>query len=181
VILVVGATGILAPACASLVARGGAVLAVARTADDLDRLHADTLGAGGELSTLAADATSDGFVGRLEALPLTGGLVYAPATVGGATDRLAERLGRRLVEVVTSSYADPDSATYDDRWAGGELRPAGHTRVVLGWALDENTADRSGPQSRWHSPDEVSAAAVEALTTGRDRVLGLVAPWETRP
>jgi hypothetical protein len=189
VIVVVGATGILAPACASLAARGESVLAVARTARDLDRLQEESTPRSGELATLAADATAVGFVEQLSGYSLTGGLVYAPAMSPEATQWLVARLGRRLVEVVTSSYADPASRSYGERWDADRLRPAGHTRVVLGWALGEAPVAGDGevatnpttPLSRWHSAAEVSAAAVEALATESDRVLGVVAPWETRP
>ena len=52
--------------------------------------------------------------------------------------------------------------------------PEGCRRLVLGWAEDEGAA-------RWHSPEEISAAALDVLFTGHGRVLGVVRPWDRRP
>ena len=147
-VLVVGASGILAPAAATLHARGDHVIGVARSGDGMPP--------GVEVALV--DAT----VGPLP----TGwdaALVYAPAVSAPTLDLL--RAAGRVVLVRGSRYADP---------ALGELVVPPDT-LQLGWHV---AADGD---VRWHTPTEVSVAAMEVLDSGDGAVLGSVRPWDHRP
>jgi len=153
-VLVVGASGILAPAASALVARGARVTGISRSrpvpsgvvplrldAHDLRRLD----------HTLAES--------RWDAA-----LVYEPAVTAETLQRIAAAVAGRVVLVRTSAAADP---------ALGESTPVENT-LLLGW-----TTSASG--IRWHTPQEVSDAALDVLDDGAFRVLGAVRPWGDRP
>lgn len=152
-VLIVGASGILAPAASGLAARGETVTGVSRRGampDGVEALHVD-----------ARDATALAAV--LDGRRWTAAIVYGP-TVDEATLPLIARAVERLVLVRTSAAADP---------VRGELDvPAGV--LQLGWQDD-------GDSVRWHTPVEVSAAALDVFDDGEPRILGMVRPWERRP
>ena len=171
-VLVVGATGILRPAVLQLARSGRTVVAVARGRVDLTTLEA----AGGQRvevvpidltrsrEVAAATATGGALAG-----PLDAALVYQPRTFAPEFDRVLAHVHGRVVRLLTSAAGAPDVAPWDD----GDRRPD-EARLLLGW---------TGPDDapRWHTPEEVSAAALEVAAHGRDAVLGRVRPWAGRP
>ena len=145
-VLVVGATGILAPAADALRARGLSVLGVARSGADL-----------------SADATTPAFVSVLPDR-LGGALVYGPAVTWDVVAAVAARSDGAVVHVLTSAWAAPEVSP--------PPAPDGVRRLVLGWR----------PDRTWHSPEEVSAAALALWdSAGAPDVLGVVRPWSDRP
>jgi hypothetical protein len=168
-VLVVGATGILRPAAVALAVGGDRVVAVARGRAELGEL-ADATGA----AAVAFDATRAELVRELVPA-VDAAIVYRPAVSDGSLAALAPLVRRRGVLVLPSGAADP--AAVGDELDFAALPPAPGPcwrRLLLGWAED-------GPEPRWHSPDEVSAAAVHVLDTGEEAVLGTVRPWARRP
>jgi nucleoside-diphosphate-sugar epimerase len=188
-ILVVGATGILRPAVLTLIEREEPVIAVARSRASLAALaeHSDLV------TVVSVDATDPG---RLDAAlaslpPCDAAIVYAPAIGGRATvtgrsgtvdspvsgagdslDVLRHRVDGRVVLLLTSAAAHPgrDHFEVDDLGPWTERL----VRLVLGW-------HGAGVDARWHGPDEVSRAALQALDDGIERVVGRVRPWRDRP
>jgi len=179
-VVVIGATGTLRPASVTLAESGATVVAVARDTDRLDQLTADLAYAGGGVVSLAADATRPDFpevLGRLlrhRRLRMESVLAYGPATSTEVLDELLRLIDGVLVEILVSRHARPRG---DRPWTLDDL-PAvaedGHRRLVLGW-------HREGDSARWHTTDEISSAALAALATPGDRVLGVVSPWPDRP
>lgn len=152
-VLIVGASGILAPAAAAFVARGVPVAGIGLTRAmpaGVEAIHVD-----------ATDA--DALRAALGDRRWSAAIVYEPAVssdsigvVSGAADR--------VVRVRTSGAVDP---------AHGEAEvPEGV--LQLGWTAGPDPA-------RWHTPEEVSAAALEVLADGMARTLGEIRPWERRP
>ncbi|WP_306317006.1 MULTISPECIES: hypothetical protein [unclassified Streptomyces] len=193
-VLVVGATRILRPAVTALSGRAVSVTAVARSTADLRELADEHPG---RVSALAADVTAPDFRsvlrGTAERAPLTGAVVYAPALPPGT---LAELVGSVVVGPVvvlaTSEWAAPSPSGADegagadtDVWTPNDL-PAGARSgavsrlLVLGWH-EGGPAPRR--QTRWHTPHEISAAALDLLgaPADRDMTLGAVRPWTSRP
>lgn len=150
-ILVVGASGILAPAAADLIGRGHAVTGIARSGEGIP------VGVESVLGDARDPATFEG-------LDVDRALVYRPATTEEALAVLRARARGSVVVVEVSAAADP---------ARGPLELAPDT-LLLGWEPGEAGA-------RWHSPAEVSRAALEVFDDGRSRVLGAVRPWTDRP
>lgn len=184
-VLVVGATRILRPAVTALTARGSAVTAVARSAAGLRGLVNETPG---RVTPLKADVTAAGFGDMLhratERSGLTGALVYAPAGPPTAIEALTRNLvvSGPVVLLLTSDRAAPGVfAQQSTAWTPDSL-PAWPCqgpdcrRLVLGWHRDAGGA-------RWHTPQEISVAALALLDAPaeRDSVLGTVRPWEERP
>jgi hypothetical protein len=148
-VLVLGATGILAPAAAILAARGDLVIGVSR---------------GGRAGTIAVDATD---AAALEAA-LAGrswddAIVYARTVSTESLAFVRASTPGRCVVVRGSGAADP---------ALGALVVPPDT-LQLGWTIDE--------PHRWHTPAEVSDAALEVLADGGPATLGTVRPWRDRP
>jgi hypothetical protein len=154
-VLVVGASGILAPAASALVERGAAVTGISRgrhAPAGVNGLHVDAH----DLPALDA---------ALGAARWTAAIVYAPAVTAQTLPRVAEAVDGRVVHVRTSAAADPALG----------IEPALVPDVLLlGWVDD-------GGSTRWHTPQEVSDAALEVLADGASRILGTVRPWERRP
>lgn len=153
-ILVVGASGILAPAASALVARGARVTGISRSRPVPSgvvplRLDAHDFR---ELDHALAEARWDV------------ALVYEPAVTAETLHRIVSAVDGRTVLVRTSAAADP---------ARGEPAPVRNT-LLLGWT-------RSASGIRWHTPQEVSDAALDVLDDGSFRVLGAVRPWADRP
>lgn len=90
-------------------------------------------------------------------------LVYRPAVSDASLAFVRAATPGRCVQVRTSAAADP---------ALGILVIPRDT-LQLGWTGD--------PERRWHTPAEVSCAALEVLADGRPRTLGAVRPWNDRP
>jgi NAD(P)-dependent dehydrogenase (short-subunit alcohol dehydrogenase family) len=160
-VLVVGATGILRPATVSLAASGATVLAVARTRQDLERLADATP----RVVPVVVDCLRPDAVAV--ALATTGrrptsGLCYCPAADAAGRRGLAALVDGPLLQLLPSAWAEPGAAVPD---VGGPV-------LQLGWTDDP---------PRWHSADEVSAAALDVLASGMDGVLGRVRPWTDRP
>lgn len=157
-VLVIGATGIHAPAAAALVARGDTVFGVARCVDGMPE----------GVEPIVADAMDP------RSLSLSKGvdsaLVYAPAVSDESLAALREHVTGRVVLVRVSAAADPSL---------GPLEVPADV-LQLGWFDGEPDAPAS-TRSRWHTPAEVSAAALEVLADGVGRVLGAVRPWEHKP
>lgn len=145
----IGATGILAPAAASLTARGETVVAVSR--------H----GADGSIAADARDAPA--LSAALDGIAWDEAVLYGPALSDASLAWVRASSPGRCVLVRTSAAADP---------ARGIL-VVPHDTLQLGWTTTE--------PHRWHSPDEVSAAALEVLGDGAARTLGTVRPWSDRP
>lgn len=163
-VVVVGATRILRPAVERLVASATPVVGVARTRGDLTAM-ADGLGPG--FTPLGVDATERAFAARIRVA--SGVVAYAPATGEPVLQALRSVSAGPVVLVVTSGVAEPGPVD----WTVADLPPApGVRRLVLGWA-----------QRRWHSPEEISSAALDLLAaeSDEDRVLGAVRPWQDRP
>ncbi|MFE6886868.1 hypothetical protein [Streptomyces sp. NPDC057694] len=182
--LVVGATRILRPAVTALSERAVSVTAVARSAADLRELadeYPDLV------TPLVADVTAPdvGAVLRAaaERAPLTGAVVYAPAVPPGAlADLVGAVVPGPVVVLATSEWAVPtEPGTDAGEWTPNDLPAQARSGVaarmlVLGWHEGEQAA-------RWHTPDEISAAALALLDAPVDRnaVLGTVRPWSSRP
>lgn len=150
-VLVIGGTGILAPAARALAEAGATTTAGAR-----GRRAAPT---GVELLVM------DGRVGfDADGRRWDQAIVYLPAVTAQTLTLVREAVSSRLVEVRPSAAADP---------ARGDFALEADV-LQLGWAEE-------GGERRWHSPDEVSAAALQVLADGDGRVLGLVRPWGDRP
>lgn len=112
---------------------------------------------------LQADALLDSSVTLLPGT-LSGALLYGPAVSEAVVAVVAARCDGPVVHILTSRAADPAAAL--------PAAAAGVRRLVLGWR----------PDRTWHSPEEVSAAAL-ALFDSEDAadVLGVVQPWADRP
>ena len=170
-ILVVGATGVLAPFVARVLACGHAVVAVTR-----DRDHLVALGRPSQhLQVVVADAHSSEGIDAITAVgSLDGAALYGPAIDPSLLPVLLRRVNGCAALVVTSSLADP-STGLDLDVAREIVRPrTGDVVVVLGWTGAPGRA-------RWHSPEEISEAVSRALAYGEDSVVGRVRPWDERP
>ena len=152
--LVIGATGILRPACLDLVRAGRPVLALAR---DVHRLS-DLRRAAGPLLALrsadcrALDSDRLALTGAEGLGPLSGALVYCPTAPAELLDVVTRATHGPVVWLLTS--------------AGAVAPPDGVVTVKLGW-----TTELDG-SPRWHTPREVSTIALEALHQNVDRTLG---------
>ncbi|KQZ85171.1 hypothetical protein ASD56_02045 [Microbacterium sp. Root166] len=148
-VLVIGATGILAPAAGVLRERGDEVIGMSRHgADGTIAVDAQRCN---ELAATLADKRWDD------------ALVYGRAVTDSSLGYLRAATPGRCVLVRTSAAADP---------AHGILIVPRDT-VQLGWT--------AGSEHRWHTPEEVSEAALTALDDGDPRTLGTVRPWSDRP
>lgn len=150
--LIVGASGILAPAAATLVARGAEVTGISLTRAmprGVDALHVD-------------GRSTDALRAALGDRRWMQAIVYLPAVSEESQAVIADAVDGRVVQVRTSAAADP---------ARGELRLDDDV-LQLGW---------TPPPVRWHTPAEVSDAALRVLETGVGEVLGVVRPWTDRP
>jgi hypothetical protein len=169
---VVGGTGILRPAALALAAQGRRVTVLARGARDEP---------GTGLSGAPADATDMmALAAALDAAiaargPLALALVYAPFAPAAAQAAVARRVPGTLVHVLTSRWSAPGVDPGErDAWAPDGPGPT--RRLLLGWAVE---ADGT---TRWHTPAEVSAAALSAAHSAqRESALGALRPWSDRP
>lgn len=169
--LVVGGTGILRPAAETLAGRGWMVTVLARGAtDEGPRRFAAAVDAG---DAPALGAALDAAISARGPFDLA--LVYAPFAPAASMEAIAGRVQGRLIYVLTSRWGAPDADLADrDSWApdgAGNLTQ----RVTLGW-----TREPAGP--RWHTSEEVSRAALDAIESGaRETTLGTLRPWSESP
>lgn len=194
-ILVVGATGILRPAVASLVAQGWTVYALARSAAELAVLAHASDASSVAVVPVAVDYTDvTALRAALQAalgaaLPdsvggIDAALIYAPAAGAETLAVLRRAVAGQTVELLTSAAAEPAHAVDPERRVAADAEPFDLAalaqpvpspgewwRLVLGWR----------PDRTWHSPAEISGAALRALQEQRNAVLGRVRPWSDRP
>ncbi|WP_367048401.1 hypothetical protein [Streptomyces sp. Je 1-332] len=162
--------------------------AVARSAPDLRELADEQAG---RVTPLAADVTTDAFGAELrraaEQAPLTGALVYASAMPPGTLAELVRPVvAGPVVLLVTSEWAAPSHTNTDsEAWLPNVLSAAASSGavsrlLVLGW---HGHGRGHGHTARWHTPQEISAAALALLDApaDQDAVLGRVRPWASRP
>lgn len=155
-VLVVGGTGILAPAVTDLVSGGARV-------DVLSRSGTAPAGTRG----LRADARdADALDAALGAGSWEEAVVYSPTVTDATLDIIRSRVSGRCVVVRTSAAVAPEH---------GDAAVPPDT-LQLGWV-----APVAGRPSRWHTPEEVSRAALEILGDGHSWVLGAIRPWCDRP
>jgi hypothetical protein len=180
-ILVTAATGALRPAALALASRGYAVTALARTAPRLDALAGQ---AGPLLRPLAVDS-ADPALGELLARAeqfagaFTGALLYAPAVATQAWRTLGEyTAGPHTVRLLPSAWAEPPAHQPTALPRRPPRNPEGVRTLLLGWYTEEN-----GGGTRWHTPQELSEAALELFDAPgvQTQHLGVVRPWTDRP
>lgn len=168
-VLVVGATGVLRPAVEHLLGDGWTVLAAARGAARLAGLSARVL-------PVPLDVTEPGSVSvALAQHRVDAAVLYVPMAPDAVRHLLARYLADvpgPVVEILTSRWA----ATTDAAESPPDMHtltpaPLG-TPVLLGWV---------GAERRWHTPAEISAAALHAFRSGQPAILGVVRPWSGRP
>jgi hypothetical protein len=179
--LVVGGAGILRPAALALLREGHAVTATARTQASLDSLGRAAEGCPGEAYGIAGDYARPGALALALASAVAArgafdlALVYVPGHAPLARAALAEHPPAIMVDILTSGHGAPGVGEGDRRRAAARGRERS-VRLLLGWV-----ADPCG--TRWHTPEEVSAAALSASRApdGSELVLGALRPWHDRP
>lgn len=142
----------LRPAVDQLRAAGDEVVIVSRGPRADDAVAADATDATALSAALAEHRWDDA-------------IVYAPAVSTSSLAFVRAATPGRCVLVRVTADADP---------ALGILVVPRDT-VQLGWRAD---ASADGP---WHSPAQISSAALSALADGEPRTLGAVRPWSDRP
>ena len=165
----IGGTRILRPLVLALAARGEDVTVVARTQTALDELRRE---ARGEVRALRCDyGDSLGFVALLEReLPFAVAVAYMPGAPA-ASVRAVAASAEQIVHVLPSAFARPGIAG-DELEAAAPAARGRTAQLLLGWTQ----------QRRWHTPDQISVAALDLLDSGRpEGVLGLTRPWDDRP
>ncbi|MFD6054270.1 hypothetical protein [Agromyces sp. NPDC060279] len=160
-VLVVGASGILAPAAAQLAAAddGAPVTGVGRVRPMPSGVEA-----------IAVDARDAAALRRaLGARRWARAVVYAPAVTDASLPVLRAAVDGPVVLVRTSAEAAPSPEE-----PGAPAPEPGPWTLQLGWAPGAGGA-------RWHTPEEISDAALAVLRDGAGRTLGAVRPWADRP
>jgi hypothetical protein len=184
-VLVIGGTGILRPAVEALLRDGRAVTALSRSEDRLAQLPTGVCRLRGDLADPA------GLRAALATLPVppVAALAYlpgSPAAVRAAVTVLRPAVAGPVLAILTSGVAapGPDGRSADPDLAAvvAGLDPGGPGELhvlVLGWV----PPSAAGP-ARWHTREEISAAALAALAAlddPRPRRLGVLRPWTQRP
>lgn len=174
-IIVVGATGIMRPLAVRLVGAGAVVIGVARSADQLAAMAAEL---GRKFVPVRWDTTGPGLIAALGKdlvhTDFGAAVAYGPAVGEESMKGLRAVTAGPVVQLLTSDVARPLPGEEAGGWPLDRLSPApGLRRLVLGWS-------RAG---RWHSPAEVSTAALDLMQAPQDedRLLGVVRPWKERP
>lgn len=155
----------------ALAAAGHQVLAAARTARDLRDLASTDPEC---IVPLPVDYTDDSaFAAALAGHGFDQAVVYAPALSDRSRSALLDIPAGTSVDILTSAAARP-SVSPEEPFELSRIGPARSPwcRLVLGW---------TGSPPRWHTPAEISEAAVDVLRLGEDRLLGTVRPWADRP
>jgi hypothetical protein len=173
-LLVLGATGALRPAALALASSGATVIAWARRPEGLTSFAE---AAQVPVALVAVDyhdacAVALALAELTAAAPLDGALLYCPDAHRDVVAAFSAAVDGPVVCLVPSSAAQPVADTEFDLAAVDV--PAGSRRLVMGWVEELGVA-------RWHTPEEISAAALEVLSTGRDSLLGHIRPWHHRP
>lgn len=168
-ILVTAATGPLRPAVVELTRRGAEVVALARNVAGLEQLRDET----GAVPLQADWDDPDELRRKLESTaPFDAALLYCPTVPQESLDALRSVVTGRMVRLLPShSAGQAPSAPFVLADLGPS--PQREVRVVLGWS--------EGSPARWHTSEELSGAALAALDTGQERMLGVVRPWSFRP
>ncbi len=182
-VLIVGGTGILRPAARLLAARGCTVGVVSRSVDRVATLSAEcaAAGASGKIVGIRADYFDiPAFEAAIREVAGRYGLFkdcmfYFADAPQVALDAAAVGVRGQFIVVLTSRFAGPDRPNGRPGYpVPRDVEPHRVSYLVLGW--------HAGPTSnRWHTPWEVSDAAVRVLDEGRDAVLGVLQPWDQRP
>ncbi len=167
------------PAVATLLESGRDVVGVARSGDLLATVGQDLPTAAGQWVPLAHDAADRSFPRALRTLldarrlRLGAAIVYAPASSPDVMLELTSSWDIPVVEVLTSATGAPRDG---QDWSLSDLAPVGakRRRLVLGWQV-------TATGSAWHSPEQISRAALNALWRPGDHLLGVLAPWSKRP
>ena len=172
-VLVIGATGILLPAVLSLSAAGLDVVAVGRDDRKLAPLAAATsvVTINGDLHDASAlEATL-----RNARIEPAGAIIYSADASATELRKIGALVNGPRLYVLASQFGAPPG---DDQQGVVDSEALDQTLhgcvLILGWA-----ATPSGP--RWHSPDEVSSAALEHFRARSSGTLGTVRPWSQRP
>jgi len=161
-VLVVGASGILAPAATQLASAEGSHGAVT----GIGRVRPMPAG----VEAITVDAQDAGALTRaLGERRWARAIVYAPAVTDASLPVLRAAVDGPVVLVLTSAAVAP----LPDAPEVPAPAPAPWT-LQLGWASGAAGA-------RWHTPEEISAAALLVLRDGQGRTLGSVRPWAERP
>jgi saccharopine dehydrogenase-like NADP-dependent oxidoreductase len=160
-VLVVGASGILAPAAAKLVAADGGA-----PVTGVGRVRPMPSG----VEAIAVDARdAEALRWALGARRWGCAVVYAPAVTDASLPVLRAAVDGPVVLVRTSAAAAPSPEEPD-----APAPEPGPWTLQLGWAPGVGGA-------RWHTPEEISDAALAVLRDGAGRTLGAVRPWADRP
>ena len=172
--LIVGATGVLLPAVHTYLGRGATVVAVAR---NRARLTGLALAGGERLLPVSLDVFEPAAVdGALASAPLRDGVDAAVLYVAGTDDdaeneavaRLSQVVRGATLRILTSRWQPPPTAEPSSgRWP----RVADRWHLLLG-----HSSVPGADGGFWHTPQQISAAAVAALAGGRDAVLGRSSP-----
>lgn len=162
-VVVVGASGILAPLGRILKAEGLTTIGVSR------RTRADPRHWDRRVTLDARDAHQvAALLSELPAAPSVA-VAYGEAVTVDSW-RLLANAAQAAVIVLTSRHADP---ALPERERASWVEPRGVRLLQLGW-----TADRG-----WHTPEQVSRAVAASLAAPAPDpvVLGRVRPWSGRP
>lgn len=177
--LVVGGTGMLAPAVRTLAARGWSVSLIARRASAFVRRTPEL--AGFDCNYNDADAfasTIDRARDGRGPIELAVGWFHTP----GPSSVVAPRMGSpaapgRFFHVLGSAAADPADPAALARAAKTVAGAASclYRQVVLGFVLDAGAA-------RWLTHDEISAGVIQAVDDDAAlATVGVTRPWSARP
>jgi hypothetical protein len=166
----------------TLGAEGYAVMAVSRSSDRLAVLANESPnGASSRVMGIVADyANVPEFTRALQdtvalAGPFDACMFYGPDAPQAALAAAYRVVTGPFVLLLTSSFATPDRrqdrSTYP-KPAGSDAHRLHY--LLLGWHRGEHS-------TRWHTPAEVSVAALHVLDRREDNILGAIRPWVQRP
>jgi len=170
-VIVVGSTGVLRPAATTLEQRGDAVIGVSR--------H-------GESGSIGVDARDPlALRTALDGRAWDDAVIYDRAVSPSSLAFLRAATPGRCVLVRASAAADPRHGILvvprDTLQLGWRPSGDGAGPIVSVRPGAEGLDRGDGAASRWHSPEEISVAALAVLADGTPRTLGAVRPWSDRP
>ena len=179
--LVIGGAGILRPASLALLREGHSLTATALTHASIESLARAAGGLRGDVRGIAGDYEHPGALRRglagavAEQGPFDLAIVYTAGRAPCARRVIAEQRPASVIDVLTSGHAAPGLGPDHRRLHA--LQGRDHSvRLLLGWAI-------AGVEVRWHTADEISAAALaaRAAADASELVLGTLRPWGDRP